>query len=157
MTVLLISGSRDANYKMLEYVDFSLKEAIKYGWSIMVGDNPKGVDLRVLAYCNSVGYKDICVVSVASEGARSIKELNKISAPSRSTAQQYAKRDRFMADMADRGLFIWNGTSPGTLAVYEYMLSIYKPVTLANFAKPTMKLKKEQLKRKSDSSQLSLF
>lgn len=157
MTVLLISGSRDANYRMLDYVDFALKEAMKAKWSIMVGDNHLGVDTRVLAYCNAVGYKDICVVSVASEGPRSIKAASGVAVVSKSTAEQYAARDKFMADMADRGLFIWNGSSPGTLAAHEYMKSLYKPVSLANFAKPQMKLTKTQLKREAEEKQLKLF
>ena len=38
-----------------------------------------------------------------------------------------------MADLADRGLFLWNGASKGTSAVYEYMQSLDKPADLRTF------------------------
>ena len=158
MTVLLICGSRVANYKMLDYVDFSIREAVKARWTIMVGDNHLGVDMRVIEYCEEIGYKDVCVMSNEKEPARSLATLRGAKdVKSKLTAEQYANRDRLMADMADRGLFIWNGKSPGTLALHEYMKSLYKPVSLANFGKPQMKLTKTQLKPEPVEKQIKLF
>jgi hypothetical protein len=46
---------------------------------------------------------------------------------------KYAVRDRYMADQAARGVFIWNGESDGTKASYAYMTERGKTAHLATF------------------------
>jgi hypothetical protein len=48
-------------------------------------------------------------------------------------AHGYTQRDRYLAELADRGLFLWNGISSGTKAAHDYMLTLKKPVHLLMF------------------------
>lgn len=51
-TTVLIAGSRKATAEMLDYARRVVRRAHQRGFTIMVGDNPKGVDI---AACASVG------------------------------------------------------------------------------------------------------
>ena len=62
---LMISGSRSANWNMLEYARRVVDRAIKSGWQIVVGDNPDGVDAEVIRECNLRHYGNVIVVGVA--------------------------------------------------------------------------------------------
>ena len=44
-THLMIAGSRYATREMLDYARRAVQRAHQLGWTILVGDNPKGVDM----------------------------------------------------------------------------------------------------------------
>jgi len=118
-TWILFSGSMKATPAMLEYTRRAVNRAIDKGYMVVVGDNPKGVDLEVIKTCFYRG-KRFVVVSVNGE-RRALRHLNqKRPIGSKHTAEDYAERDRAMVDMADEAMFIYNGTSQGTAAAHAY-------------------------------------
>ena len=50
-THLLIAGSRDATPQMLNYTRQAVRRAQERGYTVIVGDNPKGVDMAVVREC----------------------------------------------------------------------------------------------------------
>ena len=48
MTHVLIAGSRDASAAMLDYARRVVRRAHQFRWTIVVGDNPQGVDMAVV-------------------------------------------------------------------------------------------------------------
>ena len=125
---LLIAGSRDASAEMLNYARRAVRRAHEKGYTILVGDNPKGVDKAVVQEVKRLGAKAVvfgianfprnggigsdCYVKVTS-GLYSAMNGRRYAA--------YHARDRYMVDMAQTGLFIWDGDSKGTKAGYDYM------------------------------------
>lgn len=129
---LFIAGSRRATPAMLRTAYRAVQRAQQLGWTVLVGDNPQGVDAAVVRACDELGV-DVTVVGIACQprnggsqrpGSRYIQHQ----------AHNYTQRDCYLADQADRGLFIWNGSSPGTKAVHDYMGTLDKPVHLLTFA-----------------------
>jgi hypothetical protein len=51
VTHLMIAGSRDATPQMLDYVRRAVRRAQECGYTVIVGDNPKGVDMAVVREC----------------------------------------------------------------------------------------------------------
>ncbi|MBN8634418.1 MAG: hypothetical protein J0M07_03785 [Anaerolineae bacterium] len=133
---LMISGSRQATPEMIRYACDSVRRAKEKGWTVMIGDNPKGVDLAVV----SAFGKGLIVASVAAEGARSLNLLKGGRGDTTRSAAEYAARDRLMADMCSIGMFVWNGKSPGTKAAFDYMASLGKKCYLADFSGKKVKL-----------------
>jgi predicted Rossmann fold nucleotide-binding protein DprA/Smf involved in DNA uptake len=50
-THVLIAGSRDASHEMLDYARRVVRRAHEKGYTVVVGDNPKGVDNAVVREC----------------------------------------------------------------------------------------------------------
>lgn len=127
---LMIAGSRHATPNMLEYARRVVAVAIKHRWTIVVGDNPQGVDAQVVTELNQLDYSDVIVVGIARQprnGGVSSGQYIQIGTT-------YTERDQAMARSCDRGLFIWNGKSPGTLRGSRYMKGIgNKTVHLMEF------------------------
>lgn len=117
---LLIAGSRVASHRMLDYARRCVSHAIDNGWTIVVGDNPKGIDHAVVQELNQLSYKHVIVVGIAKtprnggvQGGQYIQYGN-----------TYTERDQGMARASDRGIFIWCGdeaVSPGTKRGTDYM------------------------------------
>lgn len=59
--------------------------------------------------------------------------LDTYRASNGSHLNRYTVRDRWMADNAQIGVFVWNGESPGTKAGYDYMCSRKKEAHLKMF------------------------
>lgn len=126
---LYIAGSRHANEPMLQYARSVVAKAIDNNWTIVVGDNPQGVDNAVVQEVNRQAYCDVIVVGIAHQprnGGVSGGEYIQYGT-------RYRDRDRAMARASDRGLFIWNGQSPGTRQAYNYMKSCERTVHLMDF------------------------
>lgn len=141
LTYVLIAGSREATPAMLDYARRAVRRAHKRGFTIIVGDNPRGVDMAVVGECRCLktpvivagvanfprnkGCKHGSYVKVARDTYRGANgyQLNR-----------YTVRDRWMADTAHIGLFIWNGDSPGTKSGYDYMLARGKEAHLMTFS-----------------------
>ncbi len=141
ITHVLIAGSRDTRPDMLAYAQKAVQRAHRLGWTILVGDNPKGVDLAVVRECRRLkarvivagianfprnyGCKHGSYVKVARELYRGAGGL---------PLSGYTVRDRWLVDMSQHALFIWNGHSPGTLAGYEYAVQRGKDAHLKDFS-----------------------
>ena len=138
---LLIAGSRYANREALEYARRVVRRAHQLGHTIVVGDNPKGVDMAVVQECRRLKAK-VLVVGVtnnprnggAAHGSYVKVERDTYRAAGGHLFDRYHVRDRWMVDNTTRGMFIWNGDSKGTKAGYEYMVSRQKEAHLVTFA-----------------------
>lgn len=137
---MMIAGSRQATDEMLECAQACVQFAFIHQHRIVVGDNPKGIDAYVVSKCAEmlipctiVGINPPCgdaceyLAFPARNGA-----LNK-RAFYVCKGKTYTERDRLMVDMVNFGVFIWDGRSPGTIAGYNYALSVRKVATLYNF------------------------
>jgi hypothetical protein len=51
----------------------------------------------------------------------------------------YTVRDRWMVDLCQRAVFVWNGDSPGTEAGYEYAVLRGKEAHLVTFEPKVLK------------------
>jgi hypothetical protein len=137
---VLISGSRYSSYKALNYARRVVQRVHELGHTVIVGDNPKGVDLAVVQECRRLHAK-VLVVGVAnyprnwgcSHGGYIKIEQDIYRATGGELLGIYQVRDRWMVDHALRGMFIWNGVSKGTKHAYDYMLTRNKEAHLMIF------------------------
>jgi len=140
VTHVLIAGSRTATPEMLDYARRAVRRASERGYTVMVGDNPHGVDMAVVRECRRLR------VSVIVAGANNFPRnggckhgnyvkvhLDTYRASNGHLLHRYTVRDRWMIDNSQIGLFIWNGDSPGTKAGYDYMLARKKDAHLIQF------------------------
>jgi hypothetical protein len=140
-THIMIAGSRYANREALDYARRVVRRVHELGHTIVVGDNPKGVDMAVVQECRRLKAK-VLVVGVtnnprnggAAHGGYVKVERDTYRAAGGHLYDRYHVRDRWMVDNSQRGVFIWNGDSKGTRAGYEYMVSRQKEAHLMTFA-----------------------
>ena len=138
---IMIGGSRYANREALEYARRVVRRVHQLGHTIVVGDNPKGVDMAVVQECRRLKAK-VLVVGVTnrprnggcSHGGYVKVERDTYRAAGGHLYDRYHVRDRWMVDNSQRGVFVWNGDSQGTKAGYEYMVSRQKEAHLMTFA-----------------------
>jgi len=139
-THLLIAGSRSATRDMLDYARRAVQRAHDLGWTIIVGDNPQGVDMAVVQACRRLKAR-VIVAGITNfprnygckhgSYVKVTRDLYRGAGGDLLTG--YTARDRWMVDNCQRSLFIWNGESPGTKAGYEYALQRGKAAHLINF------------------------
>ncbi len=129
VTHLLIAGSRYASREMLDYSRRAVRRAYERGYTIVVGDNPKGVDMAVVRECRRLNVPVIVAGATnyprnggCKHGSYVKVHRDTYRAANGHLLNRYTVRDRWMADTATLGLFIWNGDSPGTRAGYDYMI-----------------------------------
>ena len=140
ITHLMIAGSRYSTREALVYARRVVQRAHQLGYTIIVGDNPKGVDMTVVQECRRLKAK-VLVVGITNfprNGGCSHGRYVKIERDTYQAAggyllDGYHTRDRWIADNANVGMFIWNGDSQGTKTGYDYMLSRHKEAHLATF------------------------
>lgn len=138
---ILIAGSRYANREALDYARRVVRRVHQLGHTIVVGDNPKGVDMAVVQECRRLKAK-VLVVGVTNRprnggclhGGYVKVERDTYRAAGGHLYDRYHVRDRWMVDNSQRGVFVWNGDSKGTKAGYEYMVSRQKEAHLMTFA-----------------------
>lgn len=137
---ILVAGSRDASRGMLDYTYRVVRRAHELGYTILVGDNPKGVDMAVVRECRRL--KAMVIVAGITDVPRNrgcwhgsyVKiEQDTYRAMNGRYLSGYTVRDRWMADNANLGIFIWNGDSPGTKRGFDYMSSRGKQAHLITF------------------------
>ena len=139
-THLMIAGSRYATREMLDYARRTVRRAHQLGWTILVGDNPKGVDMAVVQECRRLKAR-VIVAGIANfprnYGCKHGSYIKVTRDLYRSAGggllDGYTARDRWIVDMCQRAIFIWNGDSPGTLTGYEYAVQRGKAAHLINF------------------------
>jgi hypothetical protein len=127
---LLIAGSRQATSPLLKWAYTAVERAKANHWAVLVGD-AEGVDTAVISACNELGVDYVCfgiADTPRSSAFKSVKDGGKGRYVRHNGS--YTERDRRMADVADRGLFLWNGNSKGTYAAYAYMRDLGKPADL---------------------------
>ena len=140
-THIMIAGSRYANREALDYARRVVRRVHQLGHTIIVGDNPKGVDMAVVQECRRLKAK-VLVVGVtnnprnggAAHGSYVKVERDTYRAAGGHLFDRYHVRDRWMIDNSQRGVFVWNGDSKGTKGGYEYMVSRQKEAHLITFA-----------------------
>jgi len=140
ITHLMIAGSRYSTREALAYARRVVQRAHQLDFTIVVGDNPKGVDMTVVQECRRLKAK-VLVVGITNfprNGGCSHGRYVKIERDTYQAAggyllDGYHTRDRWIADNANVGMFIWNGDSQGTKTGYDYMLSRHKEAHLATF------------------------
>lgn len=137
---LMVAGSRYATREALDYARRVVRRAHQLGYIIVVGDNPKGIDMAVVQECRRLKAK-VVVVGVTNRprnggclhGSYLKVERDTYRAAGGGLLDRFTVRDRAMVDMCQRGMFIWNGESPGTKAGYDYMVSRHKAAHLVTF------------------------
>ena len=137
---LMIAGSRYSTREALEYARRVVHRAHQLGYTIVVGDNPKGVDRVAVQECHRLTAK-VLVVGITNfprNGGCSHGNYIKIERDIYRAAggyllDGYHTRDRWMVDNATLGMFIWNGNSQGTKVGYDYMQSRHKEAHLITF------------------------
>ncbi len=140
ITYLMIAGSRYSTSEALNYARRVVQRAHQLGYTIIVGDNPKGVDMAVIQECRRLKAK-VLVVGITdfprnggcSHGSYIKVERDTYRAAGGYLLDGYHTRDRWMVDNSNIGMFIWNGDSPGTKAGHNYMLSRSKEAHLVTF------------------------
>ncbi|MEO8613290.1 MAG: RNase H family protein, partial [Chloroflexota bacterium] len=138
---IMIAGSRYANREALDYARRVVRRVHQLGHTIVVGDNPKGVDMAVVQECRRLKAK-VLVVGVTnrprnggcSHGSYVKIERDTYRAAGGHLFDRYHVRDRWIVDNSQRGVFVWNGDSKGTKAGYDYMVSRQKEAHLVTFA-----------------------
>jgi hypothetical protein len=137
---LLIAASQYATREALEYGRRVVRRAHTLGYTIVVGDNPKGVDMAVVQEFRRLKAQ-VLVVSVTnrprnggcSHGSYVQIDRDPYHAAGGHLLDRYHAPDRWMVDNSNRGMFIWNGDSRGTKLGYDYMVSRKKEVYLVTF------------------------
>lgn len=130
MTALLIAGSRYINAAGIAYAEKAVRRAHELGWTVVVGDNPKGIDRAVIDECSRLKAKFVVVAANETRytGSAEVRPegLFEIEGGSVVVHQNvsYAQRDQIMVTLAHKSLFIWNGESKGTKAGYDFAVEL---------------------------------
>lgn len=140
---LLITGSRHATPEMLDMARRAVTRAKSNGWMVLVGDNPQGIDAAVIDACDALG-ANVLVCGTAPqprkgsqrEGSYWQVDVKRRDDDDDTLFDAYAARDRWMIDLCDRMLAIWNGQSRGTKAGFDYARQIGKTANLVTFEPP---------------------
>jgi ribonuclease HI len=140
ITHLMIAGSRDATPQMLDYARRAVRRAHDKGFTILVGDNPKGVDMAVVRECRRLQIPVIVAGAGnfprnggCKHGSYVKVHRDTYRASGGYLLNRYTVRDRWLVDQAQIGLFVWNGDSPGTKAGFDYATQRGKDSHLINF------------------------
>ena len=139
-THLLIAGSRYSKLAALAYVRRAVQRAHQLGWIILVGDNPKGIDMAVVQECRRLKVNVIVagIANIPRNGGCWHGSYVKVTGDLYRGAgdnllNSYTIRDRWLMDNCQRALLIWNGDSPGTKAAYDYAVQRGKTADLIRF------------------------
>ena len=140
ITHLMIAGSRYSTRRALDYARRVVQRAHQLGYTIIVGDNPKGVDMAVVQECRRLKAKMLVVgiTNFPCNGSYSQGSYIKVDRDTYRAAggyllDSYQTRDRWMVDNATLGMFIWNGNSQGTKTGCAYMQSRHKEAHIITF------------------------
>jgi predicted Rossmann-fold nucleotide-binding protein len=139
-TRVMIAGSRYATRAALDYARRVVRRAHQLGWTVLVGDNPKGVDMAVVNECRRLKAKVIVVglTERPRNGGCAHGQYVRFERGVYYTAgggmfDRYHERDRYLVDQCDRAVFVWNGDSRGTKLGHDYALRRGKQAHLVTF------------------------
>jgi hypothetical protein len=140
ITHVMIAGSRYATREMLDYTRRAVQRAHAKGYTVIVGDNLKGVDMAVVQECRRLKARIVVAGIAPSPRNYGCKHGTYIKvgyetyfSSSHHMSSPYTARDRWMVDQCQTALFIWNGDSPGTKISYDYAMLRGKDAHLVNF------------------------
>jgi hypothetical protein len=138
---VLIAGCRASTYAMRRYTRQAVWRAHLKNYVLLVGDEPKGIELAVVQECRRIRAK----VIVAGTGnfprnygckhGRYMKITRDLyrgaggNLPDGRTA-----RDRWLVDSAQICLFVWDGSDPHVKAAHAYAVQRHKIVHSIVFA-----------------------
>jgi probable addiction module antidote protein len=133
MSTVFIGGSRHVSRLPTPAKD-RLDNIVKSGFHIVVGD-ANGADKSVQKHLSSVAYPnvevfcsgDACRNNLGDWPTRNVRPAKNVKG-----YQFYAAKDREMANMADFGLMIWDGKSPGTVLNVLRLIKAGKKAVLFN-------------------------
>jgi predicted Rossmann fold nucleotide-binding protein DprA/Smf involved in DNA uptake len=143
---LLISGSREASPKMLEFAKLITTRAWYRGYEIIVGD-AEGIDKQVVQTAEKFNahYRAYGITRLARNGAICYQNVKPILAAKRFKPHAaYFHRDRYMVSESDIVICIWNGRSEGTRRVYDFAVASGKRAYLYNGNKLIEKFEPEE-------------
>jgi hypothetical protein len=139
-TRVMIAGSRYATRAALDYARRAVQRAHQLDWIVLVGDNPKGVDMAVVNECRRLKAKVIVVGltehprnSGCPHGQYICFERGMYRTAGGGMFDRYHERDRYMVDQCNRAVFVWNGDSRGTKLGHDYALRRGKQAHLVTF------------------------
>ncbi len=141
ITHVLITGSRDTSPDMLNYARRAVQRVHRLGWTVLVGDNPSGVELAVVRECRRL-HASVIVAGIGNfprnGGCRHGQYVKVARETYRGAGGELlgagVVRDRWLVDMCRYALFIWNGFSFGTQAAYEYAILRGKDAHLKDYS-----------------------
>lgn len=128
MTILLITGSREATPDMLDYARRCVDRAKERGFEIICGD-AEGVDEAVMQKAHAIG------VPCRVYGAYRKIRRRTPSCEVQILAGDYPSRDIVMAQVCDICVAVWNGMSSGTRITFEAARKLDKEVHIRDFSK----------------------
>lgn len=146
MTKLLIAGSMQATDEMLDYARRCVQRAKVLNMTIIVGDNPNGVDREVINECSKLNvphmvYHPTCKdIRYKAYNSITIAVPVKILDWNMNSRAIFHQRDKAMVIDCDQAMFIWNGKSRGTKAGYDYACEIKRTGWLKDFSDGTLQI-----------------
>jgi hypothetical protein len=111
MVTVLISGSRSVKALPAQAVA-SLERIVAQGLHVAIGDCPWGVDRLVQNWLAGAGHMNVTVYHRRDEAPRYLAST--LFFECEAYGNSYTERDWHMCSLADFGLAIWDGSSPGT-------------------------------------------
>ena len=124
MTTVFLSGSRKIS-RLHPRVSARIDNMIASGFSILTGD-ANGADKAMQRYLADNNYQDVTIYYVGAEPRNNVgnwSAVNVASSYGMSGRDFYAQKDQAMAKVADYGLVLWDGKSPGSVQNMLWLLS----------------------------------
>ena len=128
---VLIAGSMVMKNAGIIFAKACVRWALERGHTVVVGDNPLGVDKAVISECDILNVPHEVYWTEKLRYSRRSSLCYKVHVAD--FRGRHTLRDRHMCELADIGIFIWNGDSHGTLKGYDYMKSLGKDAHLRKF------------------------
>lgn len=129
MTTVFISGSRKISRLNQEIRD-RLRNVVSQNFEIVVGD-ANGADKAVQKYLMEANCRNVTVFCAGNSCRNNVGnwKVSKIQVePNLKGREFYAKKDKIMAEIADYGLVLWDGKSPGSYSNIMELLKRNKKV-----------------------------
>jgi hypothetical protein len=120
MVRVLITGSREASSAMLAKVEDVVLWVMRQGYELLVGDAP-GVDAHVRVCAEALSVPTTVYGAYGRLRGRTHEQV--VVVP-----EDYAVRDRLMAQACNLCVAVWNGRSPGTRLTFEHARRLGKRV-----------------------------
>jgi hypothetical protein len=127
MVRVLMMGSREASSAMLAKVEDVVLGVKRQGYALLVGDAP-GVDAHVRVCAEALSVPTTVYGAYGRLRGRRRTHEQVVVLP-----EDYAVRDRLMAQACDLCVAVWNGRSPGTRSTVEHARRLGKRVVVRTF------------------------
>lgn len=142
MSTIFVSGSRHVS-RLSREVRQRLQSLMSKGHDVVVGD-ANGADKAVQKLLHEADYRKVTVFCSGPRPRNNVGswEVHSVTPPATAKGFQFhAAKDREMARLADFGLMIWDGKSPGTVLNVLRLVRAGKPSVLVNGAQPPLTIK----------------